>query len=472
MPLYTMLSLGAGALGLDPVMAGRVVSLGANTLTLIPIFLVAEWLTGSRSAARWSVGLYLISPVPARWALRVMTDSLFSLWWWCAIACLLAATPRLLRADETRGPCPYRMMALAFLFGALAALTRHAGWVLLPPTLLAFAVLLRRDPLHALRSGLTLVLWALPLIWLAVVGGFAGHSVHVEQRFTWLASVIMLEAYALDWPLILGWPIALFAVWGLFRPIGHGSRWWTFISMFALCALGILALQCLIGSYLFRYLLPLVGFGVILAGGAFARQVERRPRSLVPLALLMFGWLGIITGSSLIQQRAAWADFRLGAEAMGALSEESTLCFTNESYGAWPAGDTTKASWWSGRQVQPLALFRDGQGSLHQSTDFAAGSLILLSSAYGGTAVEGLFRELMGDANPIALNLIERETGQHISWNYDIEVLGQWQSSLVPLLPDLMNGPFHQNPLAIRLRRSEQTFTTILLRVRGKRPIP
>lgn len=453
MPLYTLCVQPLMVLGLDPVMAGRVVSLLAHGATLFPLAGIAVWLTGERSAGRWTAALCAVSPVPTRWALRVMTDSLFSLWWWTAIALLLAAAPRLDRSEHEGPICPFRATALFLFAGALAALTRHTGWILFPLGLLALFALMRQDLRHALRPTLALFAWALPLGWMLVAGAVEGHGAQVGARFSLLSSAILLEAYALDWPLIVGWPLAILTVWGLARPVASGPRWRWFLLVAAWCTLGILAMQCLIQSYLFRYLLPLVGFACVIGGCVMARLRREHPRALAPVAALVLGGLLVANASSLWRQRTAWGDFRLGAEAMGAAASPDTPCFTNETYAMWPEGDTTKAEWWSGREVGTLITAAD-QGL--RLADLPPGSLVLISTAYGGHQAAGnLFREI-GAAHEIA-------------------TLGRWESALTPLLPDIMDGRYqpalglHQNPLALRFRHVEQRFETILIRVIGPR---
>jgi hypothetical protein len=86
------------------------------------------------------------------------------------------------------------------------------------------------------------------------------------------------------------------------------------------------------------------------------------------------------------------------------------------------------------------------------------GSLVLVSSAYGGPrAYTGL------------IGALQQGSGA--------EIMGQWDSRLTPILPDIMDGRLllvmdgrvelglHQNPFAIRIRRTPQVFQTTLLRI-------
>jgi hypothetical protein len=446
MPLTTALCRAVEWTGAEPVLAGRIVSLVAHVATLFPLFAAARWLTGSRAAALWSAVLYSLSPVPCRWGVRVMTDSLFGLLWWMSLAAFLESV-------RVRERASVRACGRTLTFGALAALTRQTGWILLPLGILG---LLRARRARPRWSAAVLVLWALPLGWMVWVGSFGGHGGQVAQRFTWAASVSMIESYAGDWPLFVSWPIALLAAWALFRPAVAGQRWWWFLGVMAWCVLGVLALQCLIQSYLARYLLPLVGFVCILAGASLARLGAEHPRWLLPVAAITLVWVTLLTGSSLWLQRTAWGDFREGAIRMGAIATPSTLCFTNESYPTWPAGGTTKAEWWSDHPVQSVFV---GRGDQTHVAELPSESLVLLSTAYGGSAAVGRLFDTLSSL-------------------YTVEVVGEWERRLVPLLPDIMDGRFqpllglHQNPLAMRFRHVPQQFWTLLIRITGPRNPP
>lgn len=450
MPLYPLLAQAVSALGLEAITAGRLVSLLAHVAAMIPLHALACHLTGSRAAGRWAAALWLVSPVPTRWGLRVMTDSLFALLWWLTLAVIVPALPRL--DDRSPGLRLGRMAAWCLIFGAMAALTRQTGWILLPLGLLGLFATLHRGGKAAWGPALCLFAWAVPLAWMLINGSFSGHGGQMGERFTWRAALDTVEAYALDWPLILGWPLAILTVWGIVRPVGSGPPWRWFVAVMIWCALGILGFQVLIQSYLFRYMLPLVGFGCILGGGVLARLASERPRWITPVAVVTLAWLALITASSLWLQRQAWGDFRAGAEAMGALAGPDTRCFTNETYATWPDVGTAKAEFWSGREVKPL-LAESGR-----LAPMPPGSLVLVSSAYGGPrAYTGL------------IGVLQQGAGA--------EIVGQWDSRLTPILPDIMDGRLllvmdgrvelglHQNPFAIRVRRSPQVFQTTLLRI-------
>lgn len=446
MPLYTVLCLGLHHLGLEPLMAGRVVSLLALGVTGIALAAITAWLTGSRAAGLWALALYAVSPVPTRWGIRVMTDSLFAGLWWISLAGFLAAAGACIA--PIRRPRLSQGAVVCLAFGALAALTRHTGWILAPlGALTLFAALREGGARSATLPVLSFLLFTAPLVWMLGAGAVEGHGAQVSARFTPLAALQIVESYAVDWPLFVGWPLALLTVWALARPVAAGPRWRLFAAVALWCVIGILAMQVLIQSYLERYLLPLFGFPAILGGAALARLGIERPRLLAPAATLTLGWLLVFNVTSLWKQRDSWGDFRRAAEAMAELASPGTPCFTNESYAMWPEGDTTKAAFWSGRSVQRLFL------STPEGTAIAPlppGSLVLISSAYGGTQAYG-------------------QLAQELYRRHDLEVIGEWRSEITPLLPDLMDGPFHQNPLAVRLRHQPQEFRTSLLRILADR---
>jgi hypothetical protein len=118
--------------------------------------------------------------------------------------------------------------------------------------------------------------------------------------------------------------------------------------------------------------------------------------------------------------------------------------YSNETYKAEAGMHAIKLTWWAGREVRPLReLIEPGAPRPPR------GTIIVLSSAYGGPAAYvQMRRELMA--------------------RFGAAPIGEpFESSLVPLLPDIMMGPEqgHQSPLAWVYRYQRQQFRTELLRV-------
>ena len=125
------------------------------------------------------------------------------------------------------------------------------------------------------------------------------------------------------------------------------------------------------------------------------------------------------------------------------------MVYTNETYK--PNIHAVKLSYTAGREARlvPLPEF----GSPAAGERMAPGSVVALHSAYAG-GLQGLAAQ--------ARFLQEK-------YNYNLEPVagGVFESSIVPLLPDIMEVPgTHQNPLAWFFRYQPQHFQTRLFLVR------
>lgn len=144
-PLYPFLCHLTAKISGDLVVAGRLVSLVASTLVLIPLYHLARRLFSDRTAI-WTGVLYLISAVPNRWALRVMSDSLFTLFFTVSVLAfimsmqkpLARAIPEL-SAKKSKEFMLHisrtsvrRWLYLLIFFSGLAILTRYQGLALVP----------------------------------------------------------------------------------------------------------------------------------------------------------------------------------------------------------------------------------------------------------------------------------------------------------------------------------------------------
>src|SRR5690606_21790656 len=104
---------------------------------IIPLYFMARRAYGTRAALYTGI-FYITAPVAARWGIRLMTDATFSLFffWACERVCSVA--------DERDVRVAKRGVLFAALFATLAALTRYQGLMLVPPVLVAAAIVWRR----------------------------------------------------------------------------------------------------------------------------------------------------------------------------------------------------------------------------------------------------------------------------------------------------------------------------------------
>lgn len=452
-PLYTALILPFRALGLDGVLAGRLISLLASVALIPFLYTVARHWQGRR-AAFYTLLLYSVAALPWRWSLRVMTDMPFLLCFWIAWGHLLLEG---LEPDDKKRR---NRLLWATLFAVLAGLTRYQGLLFLPWLLWRGGCLLRRG--NAGQGGITL---AAQLGWLSLPAwNFFqrfGHGSQVVERAgpdlaaTLLNAWNLAEMFLYILPYALTLPVFAFALYGGMpgtRPLLVPLR-----RAFLFSAFLIISAQAFFQSFQTRYLLPLFPFLLCFAGAGMSRLeaatlrhgpfVSRARRILAGMALAgCVLWSALFAGASLYFQRGAFGDiFAAGRYIRSLELDASVPVFSNESYK--PGMEGIKLAYGAGRPVKLLPELRQN------AQPMPPGALVVLHSCYGGLAQQKA--------------LVER-----LQQSYRLQPLpeGTFSARLIPLLPDIMQEPgTHQNPLAWGLRYQPQYFRTLLFLVKGYR---
>lgn len=446
-PLYGALAQALHGAGLGLELAGRVMSLLAAALCVVPVFWLGARLGGLNAAVAAAL-FYTLSPMPWRWSVRVMTDSLYLLLSTVAVVALMEAWLSV-GSDHRRRAA--RWLAAGVAAGALACLTRYQGVLLAPLVALAGVVFVRKFravPVAACVAG---------LLWLAVPGWMAWNGfAHGGQMADRVAGSMLanlgawwntLESFVLVAPYYLGYPIALFGVLGavaLYRG-GAGSVQRAFTVLWGVYAVLLLALHARFGSFQYRYMMPLVPAVVALAGAGYswldARTLHHSRRWIQSAALIgSIAYLALLGLAVMTLQRGAFGDQREAAQWIDANVPADVPVYSNERYGAFTELESVKLSFWSGRRVQIVPFTGE---------PMPAGAVLVLGTAYGGDeAVGALLTEL--------------------STRYNLQPLTPepFRSELLPLMDDIMVNPmFNQNPMGWVMRYVPQRFATQIFRV-------
>lgn len=450
-PLYGALAWLLEHAGLDLTVAGRVVSILAGSLAVIPIYLMARMVYGD-NAARFAALFYTIAPLALRWSARVMTDALFlclvsfSLW------LMMMAWARIRREDRMRGADG--LLALGSLFAALAALTRYQGAFLAVPLMVVagcFVLRQRRVPWLLLTTS---VAWAALPLWMHfagfVHGGQFASRTGKTAFDTVLAYLNALESFVLIAPYYFCYPVALFALVGLFRARVLPGMGAAFAVPWLLWAIVILAVQSAFGSFQYRYMLPLFPAVLVMAGGgcAWAEQALASRGRLRWFSLLLGAsvvYMALFSMALLVFQRQAFGDQKAAAEYVRANVPPAVTVVSNEQYGAFTELGCPKMTFWSGRRVEPLAKYLQPSMLGIGEVSIPAGTVLVLSTAY------------LGDAGFEALR-------GYLTSRYHIRVVASFDSMVVPLHDDIMETPgTSQNPIGWVYRYTPQSFSTQVL---------
>jgi hypothetical protein len=452
-PLYGALALALSKLGMGAEFAGRVISVVAGSLAVIPVYLLARRLRDD-NAARFAGLFFTLCPLVLRWSLRVMSDSLFL----CLSATVLWSLHVAWTATEDRKRAG-RHLAAASILAALGSLTRYQGVFLTLPLLLVagvFVVRHRRIPWLAIAASAA---WGLLPAWIQF-HGFVHQGQFAERSTGHLVATLLAwlnlgESFLLIWPYFLGFPIFLFAVAGLagLRFGTHDAR--AFLWLWAPWTAAILVLQSVFGSFQYRYMMPVFPACLALAGvgaGMLETTLTARGRRwLFSLAFLgSVGYLVFFSLAVLVFQRQSLGDQRAAASILAAMPP-GTPAYSNEQYGSFRNLGCVKQSYWSGRPVESIIDSlpeRPGQPLRKHLPD---GSVVILGNMYGGD-------------QPVDFIIAS------LTYFYQMHLVASFDSAVYPIMDDIMLSPgLNQNPLAWVLRYTPQLFSTHIYQVDRRR---
>jgi len=475
-PLYSWATWMIAAIpGLsDREIAGRVVSIFASSLAVIPLMMLAadSRLGGPRDGndarrhAMYAALLFAVSPEIWRWSIRVMAEGLFLPLWLGSLAAYARDY-----ADARDGKPPGKAFAWGNILGAAAALTRHQGIFLLPIgglLLMSRWGAVRRGQLSFAAVGigaLSVLCWlAWPLTQATQALGHAGQvsfraamvaglspdasqaaaeSISLADRFrgAMFAGWIMVESFLYLIPYLMTPIVFLLALFGLSRPRDRSA--WAALAAMAWLTIAILGLQGVFQSFLGRYLVPLLPLYLIYAARGLAHMEDSAPRGVHRSVLILaLSWSALLGLGSLVLQREAFGDLRAAANLARVANEgksphQRSAIYSNEVYKPEAGLGAIKLTYWIGEEVHPL-------GQL--PAEPAPGTLVIVSSAYGGPAA---YTALVQQLQSRGAKLV-RET----------------DATLTPLLTDIMQQAEggHQSPVAWPFRYQPQRFRSALLR--------
>ncbi|MCX7920088.1 MAG: glycosyltransferase family 39 protein [bacterium] len=471
-PLYSWLIQLFTLIFRDLETSAKLVSMLAGTLSIIPIYLIAKRLFNAKSGF-YAAMLFAISPEIWRWHIRIMTDSLFTLffiWSIYFILCIRQPTSDI------------RNLSFAWFFAGLASLTRYQGIALIPPLLLQTVYIIRRGFLDTAESdvpripyrvilsyaSVAIIPW-LSLIWWVGTRGF-GHIGQYAERTgeNWVISIMsyltMAESFVLYIPYELTYLVFSLFIYGIITMNQRTGEWVNrrtesktgfFQSTdSAVCQFNIIFMYLFVvwliihspfESFQYRYFIPIFPFFLILAAYGITRftaenaeHAEKRQKGLrVKKTIVVITMMSCLIFSlfSLYLQRDTFGDIKRAAIALKESQiPKDTRIFGNELYR--PGMDNLKLEFWSGLNVEPY--------NLETREHVLPGDYIVLHNVYGNIVGE--------------LDFLQSR--------YKVSKIYQSLAQTVPLLPDIMvSPPFTSHPACMLFKYFPQKFITIIVRI-------
>ncbi|HJT23042.1 MAG TPA: glycosyltransferase family 39 protein [bacterium] len=428
LPGYPALLWMGQHLGLPGWLWGRLVSSAAGLLFLVPLWKLARrWVPVEMSGVICLMALF--SPLLWEWSLRVMPDTLFLMaFWWCL--------ERLTTVYIDKSPAAWWQ---ACLTGALAALTRPEGFLLLP-WLLVSGVSLSREGVWKKLTGLAVV-WAAPLYFIsskfltllyAYQEGMGLTDGAERVHFPFVNFIDHLYAY-LSQPLYVFTPLVFwFAVLGMAKMARRGGGdGEAFRKILVQVYILIFISRLIPATYQDRHMLVFLPLLVLAAGYQLEsffdslKQHQGTMRLVLwknGLLTLCMAWMALFSATVLISENDSFGDIKRSSEFLETLSPDAVIY----------SDELPKTEFWSGRKVALMPY-------LYQNTQFnpKPGDIVVLHSFY-----------------------IPRinEVDRHLVETHDAKTLREESSMVVPLLTDVMEDPNLQNRTASTAFRFKPQF--------------
>lgn len=294
-PLYPLL-IKPLTLFLDPIIAGRVVSIGCGAAAMIALTRLTEKLYGSRAgiAMGW---IYAVSPLFWWCNLRVLTESTFQFFFCLSIYFLV------LYSHEYK-----RFAAPAFILtSGLSALTRPEGFVLLP---FVFYVLFREFFYRktVVFVAAALIPWIVCLYWSFAVSSSDSYSdifVFNITEFQYGHAFGRLFSYIEAYPYIAFYPLFAFALIHLARR--ERTRIWGLLLLYIHAV--FLVMLFFHPAWSTRFLLIPLSLLLVEAAAGLSRRRW-------PLKAIVIGSCFVFSLLSIYLQKGMFSDFKRSAIAV------------------------------------------------------------------------------------------------------------------------------------------------------------
>jgi hypothetical protein len=401
-PLYPLL-VKSLSWAIDPVVAGRLVSVSSGFAAMVVLKKIAGRLFGSQTAtlAAW---IYVVSPLIFWVNLRVLTESTFQFLFCMSIYALI------IYLQEEK-----QTAAMGFLaFSGLAALTRPEGFILIPVVAYILFRCIRQSQISIPVVAASTIPWALFIVWSFLLPSSDSYSEITKEsflKFDWNHAILRMISYLDVYPYILVYPVFAFALFHWFRTpfdrVWKGALIYVHVSFFLILLIH--------PSWSTRFLLIPATLLLLDAAGGLA--ITRRPVQITVLAGCFC--LAVI---AMDLQKEMFADFKHSAIAVKGKYENRRV-FSDEQ---------AKTSYYLGK---PVRVYRRQQ--------LRAGDLLVLHSYNTELNAEKKF----------------------LDENYRYRAVYSTHAEIVPVLANaaLADIAITNSPVAFIQRFQKQRFQSVVL---------
>jgi 4-amino-4-deoxy-L-arabinose transferase-like glycosyltransferase len=392
--------------------AGRFISILAGSLSVIPLFLISRYLFTKKVGA-YSVLFYIVSPVALRWNIRVMTDSLFTLFFLLCIYSLL----KLYYEPERRWFLP------AFFLAGMAALTRYQGLALVPLVAFLWVREIRCKRYRVLITAIPGILPWLAFCWWIFYRKFGQVDVYRDRMEGGYYYLEMFTSYLSALPYALTYPVFALFCYGLYRA-WKVERGRVLVLIFAALFLPWLFMHVFYRELVVRTFMPLFPLAMVFA--AYASTLMKREKAVMVVCLVVSI---AFSAAVLYYQRDTFGDVKRAAEWVRYNVRPQERVYTTS---------ISKTVFWTQRPVKKFV-----PGIVLRPGDY-----VVLNSFY------------------VSIPRSKEWVGKR----FYFETVYETTSTIVPLLPDLTNPAEYTNaPGWHKVKFRENKFKSVVLKVGARK---
>ncbi len=397
--------------------AGSFISILSASLSVVPLFLIGRYFFTDKVGV-YSVLFFIVSPVALRWNIRVMTDSLFTLFF---LLCVYSLVRLYYESDK-------RWLFWSVFLAGMASLTRYQGLALTP--IVAFLCIreLRRKRYWALAIAIPAVLPWLFFCWWIFSRKFGQIGVYKNQMQGLSNYLEMFTTYMSVLPYALTYPVFALFCYGVYKS-WRMERGRVLAIIFAALFLPWLIMHTFYSELVIRTFLPLFPLAMIFA--AYAATLIKREKTVMVVSLVISM---VCAGAVLYYQRDTFGDIKRASQWVRFNVDPSAHVYATDS-------SNLKTKFWSRRDINKY----------RPDAPFKPGDYLLLPSFY---------------------TYIEKSIGE-VNEKYRLKTVYETASSIVPLLPDITDPPEHtMTPGWKKFRFKRHNFRSVVVKVVERREEP
>jgi Gpi18-like mannosyltransferase len=428
------------------LISGRIVSIIASIISIWVFYKLAILVLNDKNQAFWATVFFSLSPIYNRWSIRVMTDSLFLLFF---IISFYYSVYVLIKRKNT-------IIQLIFWSG-IASLVRYQGFFFIPIILFGIYRLIASEQKYVSFRSLILGLVSLTpwiiLIWWMNFKGFGHTNQFVERAsYGFLITLAvywqMFENFILYWPWAVSYSLCILGGIGLYTFCFGDKDNKYFFYYSCITVIVFLVVQSCFLSFQYRYLLPLVPLWCLFAAKGLNVFEENLTNQTIinSLKFIVISNLVLMTFSVLYFQRNTFGEIAESARFLNSAKFQRIISKENRII----SDEIYRENVYNVKMDFFANLDEPFDRKIHyiRLTKPKVGDVIILHNSYSDLELE---KKILDE-------------------KFEYSVIQKWDNFVtIPLLPDIMvfppKFPLTSNPPCMAFRFTPQNYYAVVLQI-------